>query len=256
LLDKIGIAAETGYSAIELWIDDILAFRDGGGSLADVTARLKEGGLAVPDVIALHGWTDGSDEAWPRVLEECRRTMDIAAQVGVRRIVASPAMGRVDLQRAGRRYADLLELGRRMGVLPAMEFLGFVEHIKDIQTGWTVVADAGDPDGTLVLDAFHQYNGGSTLADLAALPMDRIAIMHIDDAPATPPPGQLQDADRVYPGEGVIDLTAMLDILRKGGYGGYLSLELFNPAYWGEDPRKVATHGLAAVRRLVDAVGD
>ena len=60
---------------------------------------------------------------------------------------------------------------------------------------------------------------------------------------------------RVYPGEGVIDLPAILHVLRDGGYRGYLSLELFNPAYWREDPRHIARHGIDAVRRLVDSSG-
>jgi sugar phosphate isomerase/epimerase len=116
------------------------------------------------------------------------------------------------------------------------------------------VAEAGDPDGSLVLDAFHQYNGGSSLQHLAALPMERVAIFHMDDAPAAPAPGHLRDEDRVYPSEGVIDLTAMLRLLRDGGYRGPLSLELFNPAYWQEDPRQVATRGLAGMRRLIQSL--
>jgi sugar phosphate isomerase/epimerase len=254
LLDKIAIAAQTGYEAIELWIDDLMAFQGAGGRLTEVVGRLHQHGLSVPDVIALHGWTDAPDAEWPGVLEEARRAMDFAAQVGARHIVASPAQGRVDLARAARRYAELLSLGRTMGVLPAMEFLGFVDHIRDIKTAWSIVEEAGDPDGSLVLDAFHQYNGGSSLQDLAALPMERVAIFHMDDAPATPAPGHLADEDRVYPGEGVIDLTAMLRLLRDGGYRGPLSLELFNPGYWREDPRQVAARGLAAIRHLIQAL--
>ncbi len=254
LLDKIAIAAQTGYEAVELWISDLMAFQEAGGTLTEVVGHLRQNGLSVPDVIALHGWTDAPDAAWPGVLEEARRAMDLAAHVGARHLVASPAQGRVDLARVARRYAELLALGRTMGVLPAMEFLGFVEHIKDIQTAWGIVAEAGDPDGSIVLDAFHQYNGGSSLEDLAALPMERVAIVHLDDAPVTPGPGQLRDEDRVYPGEGAIDLTAMLRLLRDGGYRGPLSLELFNPGYWREDPRQVAVRGLAATRRLIQAL--
>jgi 2-keto-myo-inositol isomerase len=254
LLDKIAIAAETGYEAIELWIADLVAFQQEGGTLAEVVGHLRQNGLSVPDVIALQGWTDAPEEAWPQVLEEARRAMDLAAHVGARHIVASPAQGRVDLSRVARRYAALLALGRTMGVLPAMEFLGFVEHINDIQTAWSIVAEAGDPDGSLVLDAFHQYNGGSSLEDLGALPLDRVAIVHIDDAPAAPGPGHLRDEERVYPGEGVIDLAAMLRLLRDGGYRGPLSLELFNPGYWREDPRHVAAHGLAAMQRVIQSL--
>ena len=56
LMDKIRIAAETGYSAIELWNDDLTAHEEQGGSLADVKKALDDHGLSVPTVIALHGW--------------------------------------------------------------------------------------------------------------------------------------------------------------------------------------------------------
>jgi sugar phosphate isomerase/epimerase len=47
----------------------------------------------------------------------------------------------------------------------------------------------------------------------------------------------------------------MLRLLRDGGYRGILSLELFNPAHWRDDPRQVAAHGMATMRRLIQSIG-
>ena len=48
ILEKITIAAETGYSAIELWHDDIDAFLAEGGSLADIRKAVDDQNLTVP----------------------------------------------------------------------------------------------------------------------------------------------------------------------------------------------------------------
>jgi sugar phosphate isomerase/epimerase len=103
------------------------------------------------------------------------------------------------------------------------------------------------------MDSFHIYNGGSTLDDLRAVPGARISMFHINDAPATPPPGSLTDADRLMPGDGVIDLPAMLRVLDEIGYAGPISLELFNQALWEQDPLGVARTGMERLTRLVGA---
>ncbi|MER3403904.1 MAG: xylose isomerase [Chloroflexota bacterium] len=253
LLDKIRIAGQAGYGGIELWNNELDAFIAAGGSLTQVRRALDDAGLAVPDLIALHGWIESSPEEYPRVRDEARRRMEQAAALGAPYIIASPPRGRVDLERAAERYGDLLALGREVGVKPSMEFLGFVEHIKTIRTAWYIVERAGDPDGTIVMDSFHIYNGGSTLEDLRAVPGARISMFHINDAPATPPPGTLTDADRVMPGDGVIDLPAMLRVLDEIGYAGPISLELFNQALWEQDPLAVARTGMERLTRLVGA---
>ena len=63
LMEKIRIAGATGYKAIELWNDDLSAHQQSGGTLQEVKSALADAGLAVPTVIALHGWlgSTGSD---------------------------------------------------------------------------------------------------------------------------------------------------------------------------------------------------
>ena len=56
LLDKIAIAGETGYQAIELWHDDIDAHLAAGGAIGEVRRALSDQGLVVPTTIYLKGW--------------------------------------------------------------------------------------------------------------------------------------------------------------------------------------------------------
>ena len=82
LMEKIRIAAEAGYSAIELWHDDLDAYIASGGKLKDVVHALDDRNLAVPTTIYLRGWCDTTGSAHAQALDECRRRMDVAAELG------------------------------------------------------------------------------------------------------------------------------------------------------------------------------
>jgi 2-keto-myo-inositol isomerase len=50
----------------------------------------------------------------------------------------------------------------------------------------------------------------------------------------------LTDAHRLYPGDGAIPAVDILTALRRSGYDGVVSIEIFRPEYWEQDPRAVA----------------
>lgn len=252
LLDKVRIAGEAGYSCVEPWVDEVDAYLAGGGTLAELRSALADAGLSVASMIALFGWIDAEGEAYPLALDDCRRRMDQAAALGSPFIVASPPDGLVDLTRAALRYGELLRLGREAGVRPAMEFLGFVAAIKDVASALAIADGSGDPDASIVADVYHLIRGGGSIDDLDSIRGDRLAIFHINDLPATPDPLVQTDADRVLPGDGVVDLPRVVANLRSIGYRGPLSLELFNPTLWAADPLDVARRGLDRVRALVN----
>jgi 2-keto-myo-inositol isomerase len=252
LLDKIKVAGRVGYQAIEPWNDEINAYLHLGGSMADLNKAIADEGLKVVSVIALHDWISTEGDAYARALEDCRRRMDQAASLGSPYIVASPPREKVDLNRAAERYAELLRLGRKAGVLPTMEFLGFVEGVKDLATAWKIASGRGDPDATIVADVYHMIRGGGSIDDLLQIRGDRLACFHINDVPSSPPFAEQTDADRVLPGDGVADLKRVVANLRQIGYRGPLSLELFNRDLWEKDPTEVVRKGLDRVRALVE----
>jgi 2-keto-myo-inositol isomerase len=251
LLEKIRLAGEAGYTAIEPWNDEITAYLDQGGSLPELKGALGDAGLRVVSVIALHGWITAEGAEHVRVLEECRRRMAQAADLGSPYIVASPPREKVDLGRATERFAELMEIGKGIGVLPSMEFLGFVDGIKDVASAWTIASGTGDPEATIVADVFHMIRGGGRVDDLLQVPGDRLANFHINDVPAQPDPLTQKDEDRVMVGEGIADLPRVIANLRTIGYRGPLSLELFNRDLWSQDPATVLRRGISVLSSLV-----
>jgi sugar phosphate isomerase/epimerase len=252
LLEKIRIAGAVGYRAIEPWNDEITAYLNNGGSLGDLKKALRDAGLKVASVIALHGWIGAEGDEKAKVFEECRRRMDQAASIESPYIVASPPREVVDLGRATARFAELLALGRGAGVVPSMEFLGFVAGINNLASAWAIAQGTGAADATVVADVFHMIRGGGSVDDLLTIPGKQLANFHINDVPATPDPLTQSDADRVMVGEGIADLPRVIANLRSIGYGGPISLELFNRALWEQDPTEVAHRGIELIRALVE----
>jgi len=253
LVEKIRIAGAAGYDGIEIWNDDLDAYVGEGGLLQDVRKMLADAGLEVPTVLHISGWLDAADgPEYSKALEDARRRMDQAAAIGAQRIIAGPPRGACDYQRSAKRYAELLAIGREYGVLPALEFLGFVQEVNTIRALWKIVSAVDDGDKSVVLDTYHIFRGGSSIEDLDLVPTEMIAVFHVNDAPANIPREQQRDADRVLPGDGILPLEETARRLKAKGYRGALSLELFNPSLWQRDLLDVAKEGLERMRMAMD----
>lgn len=253
LMEKIRVAGEAGYAAIELWHDDIDATLAKGVTLADIRQALLDHGLAVPTTIHLKQWFQTTGAEYDSVVEDSKRKLEQAAAVGAPYVVAGPPAGVADRELGGRRYHELLELGRQFGVIPAFEYLGFVEDIRTIEDAIEIMTRADHPDAHIVLDPFHCYVGGGPIDSIRKLRGSQVAVSHFNDAPALPSPSTQRDPDRVMPGDGAVNLKLYCDCLRDIGYAGYLSLELFRPDLWEQNPLDVARIGLEKMRQAAEA---
>lgn len=252
LMDKIDAAAQAGFRAVELWNGDVFEYIENGGTLQDVQKRLDDHGLTVPSMIAIMGFVGNEEPGRDERLGEARRRMEQARDLGAPFIVASPPGGRADMARCGDDYAELLRMGREIGVRPAMEFLGFVEQVNSIRTAREIMERTGDPTATIVIDWFHMVRGDgrdTLFEDLRALRAEQIAIVHLDDVPYRKPFSEMTDGDRVYPGDGDIPIRELFAVLKDVGYTGPVSLELFNADLWAQDPYQVAKTGFQKSER-------
>jgi 2-keto-myo-inositol isomerase len=251
---QIDLAADAGYSAVELWVGDVEAFVRQGGSLRDLAHRLRDRGLTVPSTISFFSWLCDDTARREKGLEQAKREMDLVRQLGATRIAAPPAGAtdsRLDLLEAARRYQKLLDLGSSMGVVPQLELWGFSKSLSRVGEVACVAIESGRPQACLLLDVFHIYKGGSEFNSLRFLNGGVLHVLHMNDYPAIPPRARINDAARVFPGDGVAPLGLILRTLRDVGFRGYLSLELFNPEYWKQDPHLMARTGLQKMKSAV-----
>jgi len=256
-LDKeIDIAAKAGYSGIEPWTGNIARFAEQGGSLRDIKNRITDLGLTVESAIGFPNWIVDDEERRAKGMKDMQRDMDLVRQIGGHRIAAPPAGAHgttgMDLQNIATRYRAVLELGRKMGVLPQLEIWGSSKTLGPLGEAVYVTVEAGHPDACLLLDAYHIYKSGSSFEGLKIINGRAMHVFHLNDYPASPPRTTIGDGDRVYPGDGVAPLTKIFTTLYETGFRGALSLELFNRTYWNrDDALTIARTGLQKMRAAV-----
>ena len=256
IVKEIEITARAGYDGIEPWVRDIEEYVQQGGSLKDLRKRIEDAGLTVESAIGFAQWIVDDDAARAKGLEQAQRDMDLLQQIGGKRLAAPPAGATdqtdLDLMKAAERYRALCELGERMGVVPQVEVWGFSKSLARLGESVFVAIESGHPRACLLPDVYHIYKGGSDFAGLRMLGPQGVQVFHVNDYPADPPRASINDAHRVYPGDGVAPLDAIFRTLREIGFCGALSLELFNRDYWQQDALTVARTGLEKTKAVVE----
>lgn len=254
LVQEIEIIAKAGYGGIEPWVREIDQYVQQGGALEDLRKRIADHGLTVEGVIGFAPWMVDDAARRGQAMEEMKRMMGTVRALGGQRVAAPPAgegSQPVKLRAITDRYRDLLELGRRMDAVPQLEIWGFSRSLHRLGQVAFVAVETGHPGACLLLDVYHIYRGGSDFAGLQVISGHAMHVFHVNDYPASPSRESLRDADRVYPGDGVAPLPQILGDLHAGGFRGTLSVELFNPTYWRQDPLLVARAALAKTVALV-----
>jgi 2-keto-myo-inositol isomerase len=244
------IARQTGYAGIEARAERLLKDAAEVHATAEI---VRPGDVLTLNGVALTVRPDGRMDR--RLIEEdLRPRLQICRDLGSPYLLSIPprAPG-LETRRAVPATRDALELAReradKLGIRIAFEFLGF----GDCPINTPAIA-AETVDGIeavdLVLDSCHWHASGSQ--PLNSFPVDRLALVHLNDAPDKPP-REIEDEDRVLPGEGVIRLGDLIRDLRTRNYAGPWSLETFNPRYWKQDPDAIARRGRAAIEALLQS---
>lgn len=250
------IAHKAGYDSVEPWIGDIATYKDKGGSLPDLKKRIADWGLTVDSAIGFAEWVVDDDARRKKGLDTARRDMELVAAIGGTRVAAPPAgatdQANLDLRKAAERYRALLEIGDSLGVVAQVEVWGFSKALQRLGDCALVAIESRHPKACVLADIYHLYKGGSDHATLGLLAAG-MHCLHMNDYPASPPREKITDAERIYPGDGIAPIKDVLRSLNAGGFHGVLSLELFNRAYWMQEPLAVAQTGIDKMKLLVRA---
>jgi len=252
----IRITAEAGYDAIEPWVSELDAAVAAGTSLAELKSRMADQDLRAVNLIGFFEWASPDAAVRKKALEEARRNFAQAQAIGCPYVAAAPMgiheMPDLDLLCIAERYAKLIDLGREFNVIPVVEFWGVAKTLGKLGEVLMVAAECGRPEACILADVFHMYKGSGHFQGLNLAGPDTIAIFHMNDYPANPARADITDSDRVYPGDGIAPYPEIMAFLKKAGFSGVLSLELFTQSYWEQDAALVARTGLEKMRRAVE----
>jgi 2-keto-myo-inositol isomerase len=256
LVSVVNAASKAGFHAIEPWIMEIDRYTANGGTLKDLGKRIADSGLTVEDAIAFNSLLDDDDTRRAASMEKLKTDMDKVAQIGGKRIAVPPGNSRaapVSLDNAARYYREALETGEKLGVQPLLELWGTHPVLGPLSHGVYVTVAAGRADASLLLDVFHLYKSGTPFTALKQINGASLHVMHLNDYPQAADPATLNDANRIYPGDGVAPLRQIFRDLRDNGFRGYLSLELFNKEYWAKSADENLKTAMEKIRATIRA---
>lgn len=250
IVEYIGIAAEAGYDAIEIWVSDLRDFLSKNGSLEPVLEIIEKTEITVANAIGFAPWLK-EDEG----LEAMQNDMELLVKVGCKRI-AAPPVGHdgnkpLDLFQTGMQYKKLIELGRKTGVMPQLEFWGVSPILNHLGQAVMVATISGDTDARILPDVFHMFKGGTEVNALEMLNPDLIDVFHLNDYTLSVPKEEQNDEDRVYPGDGDAPINKVIEFLNSSNKSKTLSVELFNKEYWKFPAEEVAKTALQKMQKIV-----
>lgn len=107
------------------------------------------------------------------------------------------------------------------------------------------------PNVGLLVDAWHMHTSESSYEDLSQIPVGKIALVHINDAPAGLELDEYLDHERKLPcATGVIDLAGLMKTLRDMKYEGPVEIEPFDESLkeLGSDKERLERVGRAMQR--------
>jgi len=148
-------------------------------------------------------------------VEDYRAALDTAARLGARNALV--AGNDPDEARLSASFAAFCDLAGEYGITANLEPMPWTD-VRNVAEGARVLRTAARDNGALLIDAIHFDRGRSSLADVAAVPVERLRYVQICDAPAARP-GTMQEilfqarAERLLPGEGGLDLRGLLHAL-------------------------------------------
>jgi len=194
------------------------------------------------------------DSLEPEVLGSLERTMALGAALGARYVLLPVLGAGGTLERTAEHLARLAEPARRCGIALGLEPVGHVGKCSRLDEALSVLdmAGAGDTAG-LVLDAFHFFRAGQHVGDLAGCPVERLLVVHVNDALDLPLDALLGHRHRAFPGAGVFDVRGFAAALIEAGYRGAFSVEIMNEEYWTRDAQDLCREAHDTSRALLAA---
>ncbi|MET0418554.1 MAG: TIM barrel protein [Actinoplanes sp.] len=147
-----------------------------------------------------------------------QRVLEAGADLGARHVITQ--LPDPDRSRKVDRFALLCEMARPLGLTVDLEFPSWTET-PDLAEATRILRAADQPNAGMLIDLLHFARSGSSVSDLRELPAEWFHFAHVCDAPAGVPPTNEElihtaRFERLYPGEGGIDIDGILAALPPG----------------------------------------
>lgn len=253
----IRAAGHAGFDLVELWASKLRTYLQ-THALADLKALLTENNVEPYSINSIEHITFRSEVDYESIKAQCGELAAIAGEILCPYIVVVPgklpeggATKEQIIDESFRVLNELADIAEPYGVSLAFEFLGQTDcSVQTLDLCNEIVEKVNRKGVGNVIDTFHFYAGNSSFEAIDSMHPDKLFIFHINDAEDLPKE-QLTDAQRLYPGMGILPIAEIKEHLDKIGYDRMVSIEIFRPEYWQQDPLEVARKAKAATEKVL-----
>ena len=248
---KLRAVAAAGFDGAEIFENDLLSIDLGA---REIGAMMVDLGLTCTLFQPFRDLEGLSGPQRARAFDRLERKFDVMAELGTDLLlVCSSCSPLADDDRA-RMIGDLQEAGERAAARElriGYEALAWGRHVNDHRDAWALVRDADHASVGLVLDSFHSLARKIPSSSIGDIRPEKLFIVQVADAP-------MLDMDylgwsrhfRSMPGQGDLPLDDWADAIRRIGYEGYWSLEIFNDRFRAGSATGIARDGYRSLRML------
>lgn len=237
LEEALDAYAGAGFHNVEFVIPQIKEYLADGHSPADFRALLDARSLR-----CIGGFECGLEAFSPpeqraanraliadncRLLGELRGTALVVGTDGP----AEPMEAAALLDALAAAFAEMAGEVEGTGVTLCIEF-NWSPVVKSLRTAVEIARRSGAAGVGVLFDTAHYHCTPTKFEQITAESVPLIKHVHVNDM--RDKPGELSNcnSDRVLPGQGCLDLPAILGALDGYGYAGYYSIELFSDELW------------------------
>jgi sugar phosphate isomerase/epimerase len=231
--ERIAASTDAGFTGFGIVAHDLQAYLTSGGTFGTLRTTLEAHGVTTVELEFLVDWwlpeaeRAASDATLALLLEA-------AGELGARDVKIGPDIsgGALDLDRAAAGLHRVADAFAQHGTVVAMEFMPF-SNIPTLAAGLEVVRKAEHPNAGLMVDIWHLIRAGDTLEDLAAVPLNLITGVELNDAPAEQVGSGYEDTvlRRQLCGQGDFPVVPFIETLTRMGWAGPWGLEIINEQY-------------------------
>jgi 2-keto-myo-inositol isomerase len=247
----IAAARRGGFDAMELRRTDFERCFKRGLSNAEVLDLIRAGGLPVCTLGVEYGWLFARGEESRRLFAVFRESCANAVALGCPMVMSAPGQVSGPLSEAVANLKIASDIVGEHGLRLAIEFNSQHDVINHVEVLHELIDTADRPNCGLLLDAYHLHRSGSPGRDFVEVPAEKLFAFQYSDVAENPVTGVRRPTDRLPPGHGRVQWTAVFRLLADKGYTGHLSYEAPNPVLWERPPEGVAREGVVETRRLL-----
>jgi 4-hydroxyphenylpyruvate dioxygenase len=248
---KLQAIAAAGFRGAEIFENDLLSSPLSASEIRQLMAELGLECTLFQPFRDLEGMSDAMRQ---RTFDRLERKFDLMEELGADQVLVCSNCSPQSLPDRSRLLDDLNEAAQRAGkrgLRIGYEALAWGRHVNDHREAWGLVRDVDHPALGLILDSFHSLSRAVPSSSIGDIRADKLFMVQVADAPRL-------DMDylswsrhfRCMPGQGDLPLDDWADAIRRIGYQGWWSLEIFNDRFRAGSASGVAVDGYRSLRLL------